>query len=1268
MDYHYEVLNEQSFQKLAQALILAAHPETVCLPVRQPDGGRDAVLYDMELRGKSFIVFQVKFSDDPKNKTERDAIESVIESEKSKVETLIEKGATHYYLVTNIRGTGHLDSGSIDKVNSQLTKAFGIPTYVWWRDDLNARLDNASDIKWSYIQICRATDILQLLVDRPNQSTNQNATKAISAYIGKQHGDDRDVKFKQVELKRHITDLFVDIPIGVKSTNRKRDDVHRNSPDLSELEKYLTQLYVDEDYEFDDEYQFERDYLATFFLLNLPVQNGVSRFVIEGAPGQGKSTVTQYLCQLNRLKLLPSQQSELNSVDAEYKSAITRTPFRIDLRDYAAWVSGRHPYSMEKEAPLPKGSQRSLESFLTMQIGWLSGGLKITQEELLQFFTLAHSVIVLDGFDEVADISIREKVVEEICATADRLGAQAHSLQIIVTSRPAAFVNSPGFPEDDWIHLELKDLKRKNIFEYREKWSKIQDLTPNEDTALDITLREKLAQPHLRDLARNPMQLTILLQLMHVQGTALPDKRTALYEEYMKIFLNREVENKQIAGDHRDLILSIHGHLAWVLQVQAETGQGSGSITKGELKAEVESFLEREEHELTLADKLLQGTVERIGALVSRVQGTFEFEVQPLREYFAARYLYKTAPYSPPGNPKRGTRPERFATLCESFYWTNVTRFFCGFYDVGELPSLVDGIIELAEKPGYCLINQPRRLAMMLLGDYVFSQSPKYMRQLIDFVTAEPEFQRMTANYDRPYSLGMRLPEAAGGKLLVDTCIRKLDQEHDPVLQRILIRVITANADHELRKSIWQTRFNNKRMLRDSLFEANEFRVSKYFSLDEILEFTNDDLRLRLKWLIQTNQYDRIIDDAILYAEAFKALFDFELTLLFRIRHSSKRVNNPLLILKELLDPYALADRLNFPDTDDGIGKLRFFSYEYEDGEKFGDDPLAKLTEFVIELMEEPISRWKTDLSLWSRLVDRGFEVAPSTRLFSSIALISTAVENRHSANSSDSDMAVDKIRSDAKIELSYKSDAQKVDCFAPTQGLAERIHFARHQSCNTEWWCRQLDKYDGYSQVILLSTLICWGEPSMLKSLSIRVSRMLDSLDAESWASLWTNTDLVLDAGENEITRLDEDWFFGEDSLSPRLAVTLIRRLAKDANRRTVIRRCFHNYEGCDPKIVQIVAAWELSSGSPENIDWLFLKRLSKLTRKHGITNLFSYYDQRQNIDVPLGVAEEVLKSCEIHSRQFVNLCERSLQTRVAKEATTVAAVAEKDGWFDSE
>ena len=105
MTYYYEALNDQTFQKFVQILLVTVHPETICFPVRQPDGGRDAFLYHAAVDRKNFVVFQVKFSITPNNKTERDVIDSLIKSEKHKVDDLIRKGATHYYLVTNVQGS-----------------------------------------------------------------------------------------------------------------------------------------------------------------------------------------------------------------------------------------------------------------------------------------------------------------------------------------------------------------------------------------------------------------------------------------------------------------------------------------------------------------------------------------------------------------------------------------------------------------------------------------------------------------------------------------------------------------------------------------------------------------------------------------------------------------------------------------------------------------------------------------------------------------------------------------------------------------------------------------------------------------------------------------------------------------------------------------------------------------------------------------------------------------------------------------------------------
>ena len=1272
MTYYYEALNDISFQKFAQSLVVSVHPETICLPVRQPDGGRDAFFYHAALDRKNFVVFQIKFSKSPNDKTERDSIDSLIKSEEEKVTTLIERGATHYYLVTNVQGTAHLGSGSIDTVNEILTERFKIPCFVWWRDDLDARLDNASDIKWSYLEICRATDILQFLIKRPEFTSDLEAARAITAYMSKQHGDDRDVKFKQVELKRRITDLFVDSPIGHKGSHREGKRVQRAHAAEGLINQYLEQLDEDLEFETEEDHPFNHSGLAAGFLLHMPFGKGVSRLVLEGAPGQGKSTVTQFICQVNRLKLLPTRRTELSSVNDVHSEAPTRAPFRVDLRDYAAWVAGRHPYAKAGEITPPEEGQRSLETFLTMQIAWQSGGLNLTQHDLLDFLVRAHSVVVLDGFDEVADIATRARVVEEICAAADRLDAHALSLQIIVTSRPAAFANSPGFPEEDWIHLELNDLKWSNIQIYKEKWSEAQDLTDAEKLSLTATLEEKLQQPHLRDLSRNPMQLAILLQLMHVQGAALPDKRTALYEEYMKIFLNREVEKKQIAGDHRELILSIHGLLAWVLQVQAETGQGSGSITMDALRTEVATYLESEEHEPALAENLLKGTVERVGALVSRVQGTFEFEVQPLREYFAARHLHKTAPYSPPGSAKRGTRPDRFAALAGSSYWTNVTRFFCGFYDVGELPSLVDGLVVLGEQDGYRLISQPRRLALMLLSDYVFTQSPRSMRRLIHFITKEPDFERLSGTDFEQSQRGMILPKTAGGKVLFEICAEKLCNERDANLRRALRQVMAGNGDRTALKTFWINSKSESKGNVEVLSEVRELELMEEFTPDEVAAATGENMQMQIRWLAEANLHDHIANSPTLYDCARSEFFDLKTSFSF---HRSYRdtPSSPLVVLSELLHPHVLSECFTMlPEHIVGFGRRDYLRRDFlkrnvSECDEKRQNSFEKFVYYVVELMDISPEIWRSDLAPWEKLVDRGFQEAAEGRLFSLFAMLSTAVsclwKRLEDHRDAENRVNLQECLNQDRVQASWDKRG-----FSPTSGLVRRLFFSKEKGNDLSWWQTKIKMSDGEECMILLAALICWGKAEVLRNLSKELSEALDVLDPDSWSWFWNVTNLTISVAGLQIEKLNDSWFVENDDLTERLSAVLTRRLLDDGDRRKVARKCFGSYRGGDRRILQTAAEWELLSEPHADIDWEFAENLSVQARASDVQYLFSHSHARHSVEVPVDVAERVLEECEKHNWQFVSLCERSLGSFVAQKAKRVSAVAEEEDWFLSE
>src|SRR5262249_34837449 len=80
-------------------------------------------------------------------------------------------------------------------------------------------------------------------------------------------------------------------------------------------------------------------------------------------------------------------------------------------------------------------------------------------------------------------------------------------LQVVVTTRPTAFSNSPGFSVADYAYCELVALPRSSIDAYTERWLGARRLTPRESADVRRLLKTRLELPHIRELARNPMQL-----------------------------------------------------------------------------------------------------------------------------------------------------------------------------------------------------------------------------------------------------------------------------------------------------------------------------------------------------------------------------------------------------------------------------------------------------------------------------------------------------------------------------------------------------------------------------------------------------------------------------------------------------------------------------------------------------------------------------------------------------------------------------------------
>lgn len=478
MDYPFENLNPEKFQEFAQALLAKEVSDLQCFPVAQSDGGRDIITYESMSSSQDFAIYQVKYVRKPL--AEKDVhkwLLAIIKGEAPKVKELIKKGAKQFFLITNVPGTAHPDVGSIDQMNQLLENELGIPSRCWWRDDLNRKLDDAWNLKWSYPELMTGSDLIRSIIEFGLSEDKERRASTIKAFIVEQFNIDQVVKFKQVDLQNRLLDLFIDVPLLPPQNAETGKKVLK----YRRVYEYISYTLGNKGGSTLEEQHFA--YLnarnsvvgSATLLLHPLIQKEAPWIVLEGAPGQGKSTITQYLCQVHRMRLLGREEVKKHLPEAYKESEDLRVipehhinsqvclPFRIDLRDVASWLSGNNPFSLENKSSQISNTQKSLEEFLALLVSYYSGGLDFSAADLIAVFKRSPVLLVFDGLDEVADIEKRHEVVNTIHTGSRRLKANALSLQVIVTSRPAAFANSPGLPESDFPRYYLDSLTKQLI-------------------------------------------------------------------------------------------------------------------------------------------------------------------------------------------------------------------------------------------------------------------------------------------------------------------------------------------------------------------------------------------------------------------------------------------------------------------------------------------------------------------------------------------------------------------------------------------------------------------------------------------------------------------------------------------------------------------------------------------------------------------------------------------------------------------------------------
>ena len=721
MEYLLGDLEPIQFQRLVNAILVHRFGEQVRItPLRGPDGGRDAetapgnpylVSVDTLASGTSNPVsaplagrylFQTKHhrtADSQLTNLRKIVIRDFEDELKRNVLPL--EGSDRvdqFFLITNVPASREAFR-SLDRVRSSvLGSRKDIHADIWWKDQVVAHLDQMPSLWSSFPDIFpgRQVPVLGHIAG----PTSGVLPTVLRLSLDRQYNRDRRVKFRQIELEQSLGRLFVDIDVSIAELPEETrqhlfrlDRVHRVGVEDSDEER--------------------PDLISTLNLI-LNEETTFSRHILlEGGPGQGKSTVTQMVAQIYRAMLLNKRDSE---IDLRFLvPTVARLPIRIELRRMGDFFTS-YP-------------EKSVEEFLTDVVKKESGGGRIKVSELHRVLSQAPVLLIFDGLDEVGDDELRDLVLTRVSECIERLeSGLAADLRVVVTTRPPA-ISGKRDKLPDFVRFPISVLTQPRVDEYVHRWVSVQNLEEDDQERILQSFSARRNEPHVAALVQNPMQLSVLLHFIRLKGEAFPARRAELYADYFRTVIDRDVEKSVSLRMQRALVVSLHQFLGYKIHALTEAKEADGTLSRLQLLRYVREWLHQQGTKTLNPDQLFTLGEERLGLIVTlRGEGEdarYGYEIQPIREYFAAAFLNEQI---------IGNAHDFYQEALQRPFWREVALFLAGLRRPNEKADLILRARQLDSDPVDGWRQNGRIATMELIREGVFSEPNHVYTLALDFI------------------------------------------------------------------------------------------------------------------------------------------------------------------------------------------------------------------------------------------------------------------------------------------------------------------------------------------------------------------------------------------------------------------------------------------------------------------------------------------------------------------------------------------------------
>ena len=620
-DYDLSRLSNRSFEHLVQALAAKLLGPGIAVFGDGPDGGREATFErkvpfpTLAVGWDGYGIVQAKYHQRLGN-TQQDgawAVDQLKDEIKKYTDPVSKRRKPEYFIfATNVVLTPVLEKGSKDRtvgVLEDFKKQSPLKDYaIWDYDQIRTFLDMYEDVRKAYAAFITPGDVLESVISRLNPSPT-DMYKSLVRFVERELLSDACVRLGQaghtVDDRIPLATVFVDLPTENEPAGLQARIVEDGAADIgyTDSEVQLGEGFAKEilaaSSEFLDPASLGTSVISNNIDPTVP-QGSRGRFVLIGGPGQGKTTLTQFICQIFRASIISGKPE--HTLSGEIQSALSTIQEHCDIESIDHVVVPRFPFKilLNEFATALSGSSTSQVGSV---LGYLSRQIKnradsdISADDMRRFLAAYPSVFIFDGLDEVPASSNRDEVLDAIRDFwIDASNANADILAI-ATTRPQGY--NEDFSPLYYQHRKLAEFPQQLGWHYAKRLAEVR-YRADEDRKQTVLgrLERAFRENSTARLMRSPLQVTIMAALVDRYGQP-PQMRWSLFNSYYDVIYDREVERSidasNILRDHQPDIKAIHNQVGLILQIDSErTGKTDARLSRNRFVALVEARLESE--------------------------------------------------------------------------------------------------------------------------------------------------------------------------------------------------------------------------------------------------------------------------------------------------------------------------------------------------------------------------------------------------------------------------------------------------------------------------------------------------------------------------------------------------------------------------------------------------------------------------------------------------------------------------------------------------